>query len=106
MKLTGKVQRAFETWFEENLYAIHVGEPERYPMVVADIFDTAPDSMKYGVYVDFFDSIGINIIDITDCWQIMEGNNVYRPEDITSSRQIARTEAINKANEIYNNQER
>ena len=104
MELTGKAKEQFEEYF----YSLK----DRYFNSV-EMFYKASDSMKWGVYVDFFDSVGVTIIVNTesiDCWwaDILS-------EDIMSpyyrvcvpmekaTRQEARTAAIEKANEIVNN---
>jgi len=99
MKLTGKCKDDFFKWLEET-----------------DVSDTdlfwqwykIPESMQYGVYVDFFDSVGLSIgvykIDISKWFGIILKNNRYLNnfKEGYSTLSEARTEAIKKANEIYN----
>ena len=109
MKLTGKCQEDFKKWisneFEPNEHGIIVnasyeGDIEVY---ASDNFDILPKSMQYGVYVDFFDSVGIRI-------SMNQFNNEYwfdiDPQGIDSeclkTRPEARAAAIEKANEIKN----
>ena len=86
MKLTGKCKEEFEEWLQYLTW-------EQYPI-----------SMQYGVYVDFFDSVGIRI-------SMNQFNKEYwfdiypQAEDCEclKTRTEARIAAIEKANEIYNN---
>ena len=98
MKLTGKCKEDFEKW---------------YNLPVFDLwsFNGLPLEMKYGVYVDFFDSVGL----IIEIYYVM-GNDWcvsidHTTDDIhftidAKSRPLARTSAIEKANEIYNSKEK
>jgi len=102
MKLTGKCKADFEKWFRTNV-----------PLVDINIFNnrTTPKSMQFGIYCDFFNSVGIEI-DI----RFIRGLYLYervvyfrnRKEDTTlynklhATHQEAREQAILKANEIYN----
>ena len=70
-------------------------------------FYILPDVIKYGVFVDFFDSVGIHI-EISECdgWSFTcdsKGFDNYNSEWDFKTRQEARTAAIEKANKIYNN---
>ena len=62
------------------------------------------NNKKYGVYVDFFDSVGIDI----DVPKSLTGKLFLcavdaEPVGMFKTRQEAREQAIIKANEIYNN---
>ena len=110
MKLTGKCKEDFEKWFEPPLK-----ENEKdpwgialYGSMVAEFYSLT-ESMQYGVYVDFFDSVGIKISirNISDAyWFVINNVNTEgkkdRYEGRYMSRPEARTKAIEKANEIYN----
>ena len=95
MKLTGQAEKDFEKWYEslEDFYHLEL----------------MPDNMVYGVLVDWFDSVGIHVNTNYECYEdncyyyvdgvatdyfILNDNETTRPE--------ARTAAIDKANEIYN----
>lgn len=110
MELTGKCKEAFEEWLINNKInqeVLEVDSSDYYASYdVYDLFYNIPQSMQYGVYVDFFDSVGIELI----IWK--EG--IYfdvelfcgmKNEWIQScgTRQEARTEAVKKANELLNN---
>ena len=93
--LTDKTKEAFEEWYyyhEEYIFC-HTREPS---------YSEYPFSMQYGVIVDFFDSVGI--------WITIDVNSGYCDVDINGetvvslcpSRQKARTKAVKKANQIFN----
>ena len=99
MKLTGKCKEDFENWYRKQT-------PEMGYWYSILNFNNLPFSMKYGVYVDFFDSVGL----IVEAQRCLNGYKYY----VTSTpkyfqafeyktRQEAREKAIEKANEIYNN---
>ena len=79
-----------------------------------DVFYSLPFSMQYGVYVDFFDSVNIlmDIICIADgyecsIWKREANGDVGSIESKSFDSKTlngARKKAIEKANEIYNNQ--
>ena len=92
MKLTGKCKEDFEKWYEslEDFYHL----------------DIMPENMVYGVYVDFFDSVGIDIRILENNVSSILNTNGFsqdRKYDYSNeTRQEAREQAILKANEIYN----
>ena len=106
MKLTGKCKEDFEKWFLKDVDTI-----ENYDQYVLRSFLSKGLPMQYGVYVDFFDSVGIRILIDMDfenevydkfvlyieykknCFCNYGMNFKTRPE--------ARTEAVKMANEIY-----
>ena len=98
MKLTGKCKEDFEKWVYIKYELNNILELRK--------FNDYPESMQYGVYVDFFDSVGIymsiNPIE-NDAYERMY--QVYEDENHIIScetRQEARTAAIEKENEIHN----
>tara|TARA_R110000803_G_scaffold17497_3_gene47113 strand:+ start:2113 stop:2484 length:372 start_codon:yes stop_codon:yes gene_type:complete len=119
MKLTGKCKEDFEKWFEPPLK-----ENEKdpwgialYGSMVAEFYSLT-ESMQYGVYVDFFDIVKINV-DLQPVYNYTKENysrmvnfiiNVIElgklDEDYKlieeKNRPKARTTAIEKADEIYN----
>ena len=119
MELTGKCKQDFEKWFIEN----DKGNPLK-SWVSEDLgliylqssWYHLPQSMQYGVYVDFFDSVGIRInvepfeVLVADKEGFRYWWTMYRGSKILQSnlplghltRQEARIKAIEKANEIYN----
>ena len=58
-------------------------------------------SEKYGIYVDYFDSVGVYIQSKFRSFRVSIGSEVYSGLHLT--RNEARKQAIEKANEIINN---
>ena len=104
MEITGKCREEFKkwqhdcNWFEDfNIYN------ENYRNI--EIFYTLTPSMQYGVYVDFFDSVGINITDYVRFYEISWSgfvSDICEGKYHNKGRQYSRLKAIEKANEIYN----
>ena len=105
MSLTDKCKEDFEEWYKslEDFYHL----------------DLMPNNMVYGLYVDWFDSVGIHLND--DTWlnrdenkteyffEVMNNKGQYDSlHDETgkktdfSTRKESREQAIVKANDIYN----
>ena len=67
MKLTGKCKEDFYKWLsndfdlEENPITINASYEGDIEVYISEHFDNLSKSMQYGVYVDFFDSVGIRI---------------------------------------------
>ena len=94
MRLTGKCKVDFEKWriSKKDSYLKHC------------FFEELMPSMQYGVYVDFFDSvghrIGVSPVLENDFWVYVNDEEI---KDVDfKTRPEARAEAIKKANEIYN----
>ena len=113
MKLTGKCKEDFNKWiqneFEPNEQGITVNASYEGDMEVyaSENFNILPQSMQYGVYVDFFDSVVIYIEDTVADYTTPKTYLAWVNADIVKScktRQEARTAAIEKANKIYNKQ--
>jgi len=104
MKLTGKAKEDFEKWFKtikhNNLHVMNIDD------VIG--FGILPDSMQYGVLVDWFDSVGIRIEILAEPYdfgiQIFKKDKKHPIYSVGSweTRPQARLKAIEKANEIYN----
>ena len=100
MKLTGKCKEAFEKWLCDNNTPLWRVRNEEW----------ITDSMMYSVYVDFFDSVGIQVSNRpyfdTFEWRVdmidHEKKKVNSNSDAVPTRPEARTKAIEKANEICN----
>ena len=103
MELTGKAKERFKMWLFRQLQTDEIMEN----ILELEFFETFPDSMKWGVYVDFFDSIGFNVginkYGLSDdfMWFVVKDDLVFR--EFSNTREEARTAAIEKANEIVNN---
>ena len=108
MKLTGKCKDDFEKYLNK----LRKHDTERKFADVEMIlesqgyyFEDIPQSMQYGVYVDFFDSLGIDIDVFKSKFILKFYNTVNGLESYPfKTRQEARTKAIEKANELYNKQ--
>jgi hypothetical protein len=104
MELTGKCEVAFENYKWKHLDSNKESKiiwAHSYP------FKDFPDSMKYGEYVDFFDSVDIRLHvwieeDNKSTWGFIIFAQIIEEWTNINSRHKARTEAIKKANEIYN----
>jgi len=95
--LTDKAKTMFEKWYKENINEVMECN--------FDIFKILPFSMQQGVYLKFFDSVGIEIESGKTLrqWQC----KIFYFGDIKetqwhNTRQEALKEAIKKANEILN----
>ena len=109
MELTGKCKEAFEKWYADNVE--FTGE-----VLYLEEFYILPPSMQYGVYLDFFDSVGIGIVSNTFTISNETSYNfdIYHNggylsnrealKDVCKMRSEARTAAIEKANELFNKQ--
>ena len=123
MELNGKCKEAFEEWLLGkynfmNLYTHIDDDLVSYIDFIQEntlkdeirniFFYRLPESMKYGVLVDFFDSVGIRI-DIgsgivSDEFHFdIKTHRIEYVSDRLKTRPEARTKAIEKANEIFNN---
>ena len=102
MNLTGQCEIDFEKWYVNNydLYMPIVNgsftDKEKYPNFKFNY----PQSMQYGVYVDFFD--GFNFIDIDEIYNGEYYLIAINYQNEINHRLEARIEAIKTANEIYN----
>jgi len=100
MELTGKCKKDFFKWFQSK-------SQTHYRL--KEWFEDLDNSMQYGVYVDFFDeksNLGIiqNVTEKMFYWKvkILKDSKIKGYSDFEETRPEARTEAIKKANEIYN----
>ena len=109
MKLTGKCKDDFEKY----MYGRKVVSLTRQDFISKKVytithFYNLPESMQYGVYVDFFDSVDMDIVierRRNDLFlfviylQYQYGSGIIPDKQ---KRPEARARAIEKANEIYN----
>lgn len=120
MELTGKCKEEFEMWFmSSKMWGLVVFTVSSYyhsedEIDFDDVFNKLPDSAKYGVYIDYFDSVGI-VYDSAVVRDSLNTVNTYEytlktskdllilSQDCFDTRHEARTAAIEKANEIFNN---
>ena len=102
MEVNGKCKEDFEKWYKNQ-------HPDGHWYALVSFYNLAK-SMQYGVYVDWFDSVGIHLVSynikgLANCY----GSEVELANDrefcnrcYSSTRHEARTKAIEKAHEIYN----
>ncbi len=101
MELIGKTKEYFEKW----LYTVYFKEYYQYQM----IWQLMGESARNGVYLEWFDSVGLKIGVYPNMygrfiWHTQESGTYRRWSNDMSyeTRPQATTEAIKKANEIYN----
>ena len=97
MKLTGKCKKAFKIWYEENMNHTPI-------MLPYDSFMGCHNSIKYGVFVDFFGSVKIFLCVLTN---IDEDEFSIRIDGyymgMYETRKEARTVLIQRASQEHNN---
>jgi hypothetical protein len=104
MNLTGKCKKDFDKWLKYLL----TGDSNYNDYILLNFYNSS-NSMKYGVYVDFFDSVEIHIEMVKHthygfCCSMVNSLGGSPCEELVSfkTRPEARTAAIEKANELYN----
>jgi hypothetical protein len=122
MKLTEKCKEEFEKWFvvvflkhSLNYYESTDKTTKEYVRIDLKTFYTKNKSMQYGVFVDFFGSVGIYIqlmpyfhsVKEVVLWffTFKDERCVHlnsHLENKAKTRPEARTKAIEKANELFN----
>tara|TARA_R110000796_G_scaffold58965_5_gene135841 strand:+ start:2606 stop:2944 length:339 start_codon:yes stop_codon:yes gene_type:complete len=109
MELTGKTLKDFWIWYllPEQRKTYKTSSLRGVDNVAKIRFLAMSFTERYGVYVDFFDSVGVycslSTMDGTDFWyDFSDGNEITEDSDVIITRQEARASAIEKANEIYN----
>ena len=104
MELTGKCEEVFNKWFEDK----YDNNKTSNVIMLQTEFDSMPFEFKYSVYIDFFDSVGFNIVieqlDYQSWYNYRITNLVLLQFKGTklSCRPKTRLLAIKKANELYN----
>ena len=76
MELTGKCKEDFDKWMLiDDKVIIKLSDiGYNYTLTKSEIFRLLTDSMKYGVYLDYFDSVGL----------LMEMENRYESIDLAN----------------------
>ena len=99
--MEGKAKIDFEKWYK---VAYIEDSSALWKPVHNKSFFHLPDNMQWGVIQDFFDSVGIYINDLNqDSFLIQHGFEFTSVQfEVDTTRQEARTAAIKKACEIYN----
>ena len=102
--VTDKTKEKFEEWYDENHYSIS----DKYTD-----FDYFTFSMQWGVYLEFFDSVGYCISEYTFSEDKSFSCDVedFKTKEFIDcgtfeTRKEAQTEAIKKANELFNQSNR
>jgi len=106
MQLTGKCKEGFETWYKKTYHPTIKNNKNIFKLMWL-VFYSLSESNKYGVYVDYFDSVGLNITLTVefDFGYIISEDKYQEIEEVKKwfdTRPLARTAAIEKANEIRN----
>jgi hypothetical protein len=102
MKLTGKCKEDFDKWYSIEFEKRSL--PYIYGFYASDL------SVQYGVYVDFFNSVDLQIyikktaIEKYSIYIDNIGHHVLDNYVFCENLKEARTAAVEKANEIYNKQ--
>tara|TARA_R110000803_G_scaffold490_2_gene1681 strand:- start:77 stop:421 length:345 start_codon:yes stop_codon:yes gene_type:complete len=109
MKLTGKCKEEFNKWYFKT---VRGNEENLLGATNAEWFYLLTKSMQYGVFEDYFDSVGVRVFineEFDTMGQYQRGfnpvvNNVklYKDNDCFHTRPEARIAAIEKANELRN----
>ena len=95
MELTVKAKEQFEEWFNKNSF------DEEYNNWVTYKFEKMHPSMKWGVYQDFADSLGIEIYaEKSLCREVFVSLTDSYPCGYFKTRPEARKAAIEKLNEL------
>lgn len=97
MILTGKCKEDFAKWYDN-----YVPRNAKFWMNVKAFWDAHP-SMKWGVLIDFFESEEIRINIYSEIDFIGVSVNDFHLGNHFKYLKDARNEAVQKANEIYNN---
>ena len=113
MKIHGYFKKDFEKWYL-NIYLDFSKESEQTKKTMLLIFYKEKFTERYGVYVDFGDSVGIHIsltsyTNITmngNQWYYYKIGNIVKSDDNIrfKTRHEAREQSIIKLQEIYNEQ--
>ena len=110
MELTGAAKEAFEKWYLFTYLNRSKAQTDISHVLMFE-FNGKKDSEKWGVYVDWFDSVGYHLSITFDGFDEFGWEVDMFKETITcplwmDTRPEARTEAIKKGDELFNNQER
>ena len=106
MILTGETKEDFERWLHSNDVLIKEGIYD--DTYLTDVFEKLPLNLQYASIIEWFDSVGIYVnssgltLSKTFISDVSVDDNCEYNYDGFRIRQEALTEAIKKANEIYN----
>ncbi|MGB7842330.1 MAG: hypothetical protein WBL21_06035 [Salinimicrobium sp.] len=105
--ITGKAKEDFQEWlFKNNSSFTYAFGRENAAIEVSEVFEDLPAAMKWGVYVDFFDSKEIFITDKSyGRFEVVKPGQFHFAENLkeeAGARKNARKRALEVACEIYN----
>jgi hypothetical protein len=108
--MKGKAKEQFEEWYNENYEFVEM--PSIDDSFCINTFYELPEAMQWGVYQDFADSIGVRItiavfydqmLKYTRGYELRVNDElVFDSGDVFETRQEARNAAIEKLNELIN----
>lgn len=104
--LNGKCKQDFEKWYFNYLTDQNTHVSFESTEDVLNDFYTALPSMQWGVYVDFFESKDI----LVSVFHAEHKGSVYFEYDVNDycgdndTRELTRLDAIKRANQLYNNE--
>ena len=112
MILTDKCKKDFEKWYNKDTPKKNDG----WTIIARNSrlleFYRLTESMRYGVFEDFFDSVGIWLVVEEQFgdgkyydWCINTKNNEWYHQTDFKTRGKAREKSLEKANEIHNNRQ-
>ena len=115
MKLTGKAKKDFKLYWEKRFQDHNKGadiSPEAMDECYVQFMYLRPPSEQWGAFVDWGDSVGIDICVFRDYmplntersfyWGVEEVNGKLEHSGHSDTRKEARVKAIEKLDEIYN----
>lgn len=122
MELTGKCKDDFEKWFlrnsDEDLSLLDIETRELIESKLLLYFYMMSDSAQFGVFQEFFDSVGIHISDFADTTMLskdepnfelwgysveIEWDYGHYESPQYKTRELSHINSIEKSNELYNN---
>lgn len=109
MKLTGKVKEAFEKWLIDSGHGVATLNLRASTYKIVEWFNHLPESMQWGIYQDFADSLGYELYISKESpleyfWAVCDFIRSFN-EGNCKTRQEARNASIEKLNELINEKE-
>ena len=115
MELTGKAKEQFEEWYLERYFKKLIPLSMQEKFAILDSFDEIYNAMKWGVYQDFADSVGVMIELQVHAEPTMQGTvfNKFKVSILNNgsfisvfrgfiTRPEARTECVDRLDELLN----
>ena len=103
MDLSGQAKIDFEKWYVDNYHPDSKPDSIKLQLIV---FRSMTLAKQFGVYMDWSDSVGLEIQRPTELYSIQSTNRKYEDEIgfLLRVNGMTRNETIIKLNEIYNGQ--